>query len=282
MRAFTPPDDEERLDWTIMKILVIMGSPRKGNTYRAAERIRGIMQARGDVEFEYLMLGGADIQHCRGCFTCFARGEEHCPIKDDASRIEQRMHDADGVIFASPVYGMNVSGLMKVFVDRFAYIFHRPRFFDKKALLLTTTGALGIKEVLDYLDLVARIWGFEVAGRAGLVTPPGQTPAPAYRQRENERQIADAAGAFYDALKRKTRRSPSLQDLIVFHAQRGSFDELRDLAPVDYQYWKEHGWLDPGAKYYIDVPVNPLYDLIARIVERRVRQQVRRDKVEKI
>jgi hypothetical protein len=31
------------------------------------------------------------------------------------------MQDADGVIFA-PVYGMNVSGLFKVFVDRFAFI----------------------------------------------------------------------------------------------------------------------------------------------------------------
>jgi multimeric flavodoxin WrbA len=265
-----------------MKILVIMGSPRKGNTYRAAEGIRKIMQASGDVEFEYLMLGSADIQHCRGCFTCIARGEEHCPIKDDATRIEQQMHDADGVIFASPVYGMNVSGLMKVFVDRFSYIFHRPRFFDKKALLLATTGALGIKEVLDYLDLVARIWGFEVAGRVGLVTPPGRNPASAYRQRENERQITAAAETFHDALKRKTRKSPSLQDLIVFHAQRGSFDELKDLAPVDYQYWKEQGWFDPGTKYYVDVPVNPLYDLIARVVERRVRHQVRRDHVEQM
>jgi len=41
--------------------------------------------------------------------------------------------------------------LMKNFIDRFSYIFHRPRFFDKKALLLSTTGALGLKEIFDYL-----------------------------------------------------------------------------------------------------------------------------------
>lgn len=39
-----------------MKILVIMGSPRKGNTYRAAQRIEDVMRSLGDVEFEYLML----------------------------------------------------------------------------------------------------------------------------------------------------------------------------------------------------------------------------------
>ncbi|CVK32582.1 MULTISPECIES: NAD(P)H-dependent oxidoreductase [Methanoculleus] len=40
-----------------MKVLVVMGSPRKGNTYRAAKRIENTMRSLGDVEFEYLMLG---------------------------------------------------------------------------------------------------------------------------------------------------------------------------------------------------------------------------------
>jgi multimeric flavodoxin WrbA len=106
------------------------------------------MKSYGDVVFEDLMLRDADLSQCTGCFVCIQKGEEHCPRKDDAPAIEQKMHDADGVIFSSPVYGMNVSGLMKVFVDRFSYIFHRPRFFEKKALLLTTTGALGHKDVL--------------------------------------------------------------------------------------------------------------------------------------
>ena len=78
---------------------------------------------------------------------------------------------------------MNVSGLFKVFVDRFAYIFHRPRFFDKKALLLTTTGAVGAVDVLKYLRLTAQVWGFEVAGEGGLITPPRQNPGiPAARK----------------------------------------------------------------------------------------------------
>jgi len=158
-----------------MKILVIMGSPRKGNTYRAAERIREILRSYGPAEFEYLWLREENLGFCRGCFTCIAKGEESCPVRDSAPAILQKMLDADGVIFASPVYGMNVCGLFKVFIDRFAYIFHRPWFFDKKALLLTTTGAVGASDVLKYLRLTAQIWGFEVAGEAGLITPPGRT-----------------------------------------------------------------------------------------------------------
>lgn len=54
------------------------------------------MRSLGDVEFEYLMLPDVGLEPCRGCFACFERGEERCPIRDDA----------DGVIFASPVYGL--------------------------------------------------------------------------------------------------------------------------------------------------------------------------------
>ena len=76
-----------------MKILVIMGSPRKGNTYRAAERIREILQSYGPAEFEYLWLREENLGFCRGCFTCIAKGEENCPVKDSAPAILQKMRD---------------------------------------------------------------------------------------------------------------------------------------------------------------------------------------------
>ena len=102
-----------------MKVLVIMGSPRKGKTYRAAKKIEESMQSMGNVEFEYLMLKDAGLSQCSGCLVCFGKGEDHCPHKDNAHIIEQKMHAADGVIFATPVYGMSVSALMKTFIDRF-------------------------------------------------------------------------------------------------------------------------------------------------------------------
>jgi multimeric flavodoxin WrbA len=258
-----------------VKVLVVMGSPRKGNTYRAAERIRELMEAHGPVEFEYLWLRDANLLPCRGCFLCIEKGEEACPNRDDAPVIERRLREADGVILASPVYGMNVSGLFKLFVDRFSYVFHRPRFFGTKALLLTTTGAVGTKETQSYLSLVAQVWGFEVSGRAGLITPPGETPE--YRKEENERKLAKAADFFYRALQSGRRRSPGLKDVVIFHGQRGSFGELAEAAPVDHRYWKEQGWLEPGCRYYVDVPVNPLYSAIGRIVERQARRQIRKD-----
>jgi multimeric flavodoxin WrbA len=260
-----------------MKVLVIMGSPHKGNTYAAAKKIEEAMQRKAAVEFEYLMLAEANLSPCRGCFVCFQKGEGFCPIDDDADAIMEKLGSADGVIFASPVFGMNVTGLMKTFIDRFSYIFHRPRFFSKKALLLSTTGALGQKDVLKYLGMVAAIWGFEVAASVGLVTP--RMGAERWFTREQEDELEKAAEMFSGALERTTRSPPGLMDVIIFHGQRGSFDVLIEEAPLDHEYWKEHGWLDPGRKYFVEVPVNPLYHAIGCLVERTTRRKIRKDKM---
>jgi len=261
-----------------MKILVVMGSPRKGNTYHAVQRIEEMMTARsgspGGMTFSYLMLAEADLAGCRGCFSCFRWGEEKCPIHDDAAAIEARMHEADGVVFASPVYGMNVTGLFKTYVDRLSYVFHRPRFFGKTALLVTTAGILGTKEVLEYMDLVASVWGFDVAHRVGLLAP--DDPVPPSFAAENERKLAAAADAFLQALQRPERPSPSLKDVMLFHGQRASFAEMEGIFPVDYAYWKEHGWLEKKTKYFVDVPVNPLYHLAGTVMEWSMRRQARR------
>jgi multimeric flavodoxin WrbA len=256
------------------KILVIMSSPRKGNTFRACEELRGILEQDLPVEFEYLWLKDTNLLPCKGCLACFLHGEDRCPNRDDTPLVAQKMRDADGVVFATPVYGMSVTGQMKIFIDRFCYIFHRPRFFDKKALLLTTTGALGHKDVLKYLDTVARVWGFEIAGTVGLVTP---IPLPHHRIERNRRAIAKASWEFAAALRRPVRRRPGLMDVIIFHGQRAAFSQLERQSPADYQYWKEKGWLDRSVKYFVDIPVNPIYHAIGMAVEWIAGQQIRKD-----
>lgn len=256
------------------KITVIMGSPRKGNTFRACEDLRGMLEKELPVEFEYLWLKDANLLPCKGCLSCFTRGEETCPNRDDAPLIAQKMQGADAVVFATPVYGMNVSGLMKTFIDRFSYVFHRPRFFDKKAILLTTAGIMGNEDVLNYLDTVARIWGFEVAGCVGTMTAE---PVPQYRIEKNRQAIARAAGEFAVALGHPERKSPGLRDVMIFRGQRAAFSQLEEVSPADYRYWMEKGWLDRRMRYFVDVPVNPLYHAIGTVVEWLSARETRKD-----
>lgn len=258
------------------KILVIMGSPRKGNTYRACEELRGMLEKELPVAFEYLWLKDADLQPCKGCLACFGQGEDRCPNRDDVPLIEQKMREADGVIFASPVYAFSVTSHMKIFIDRLSYVFHRPRFFDKKALLLTTAGVMGNEDVLKYLDTVARLWGFEVAGKAGTLTA---APVPQYRIDKNRQALAGAAREFSAALRRGLRKSPDLMDVFIFRGQRGAFSRLEVVSPADYRYWRERGWFERGTKYFVDVPVNPLYTAIGAFVEWHSARETQKDLV---
>ena len=65
--------------------------------------------------------------------------------------IIKKMIEADGVIFASPVYSLMVSALMKNFFERFGYLGHRPRFFDKYAMSMVTCSGYGAEDALDYM-----------------------------------------------------------------------------------------------------------------------------------
>src|SRR5512143_2920305 len=145
-----------------MKVLAIMGSPRKGDSFEVTHLIEKSMKSLGNVDFEYLWLKDAHLEICRGCCVCFAKGEKCCTLKDDRERIENAIHAADGVIFVSPVYVMNVTALMKNFIDRFAYRCHRPRFFRKYAMLVSNAAVIGTPQTLKALDWAVRIWGFTI------------------------------------------------------------------------------------------------------------------------
>src|SRR3954451_10812814 len=97
-------------------VTAFLGSARrKGLTYRAVRRFLDHLEALGDVRSEIVFLSDYSIGVCRGCKSCFLHGEECCPLKDDRDTLIGKMMAADGVIFATPNYSFQVSGMMKVF-----------------------------------------------------------------------------------------------------------------------------------------------------------------------
>jgi multimeric flavodoxin WrbA len=246
--------------WNTKKILVVVGSPRKGNTFQACELIRENLQKVQPIEFEYLWLRDMNLLPCKGCLACCCFGEGKCPNHDDAPLIERKMLESDCVIFALPVYVMNVSGLMKNFLDRFGYLGHRQRFFGKKAVVLVNTASGGLKSVMKYMDMIIRVWGFEVVANVGLLAPPDPKSANPSRL---VRKYADGALVKASAAILKSfagrRKPPALYEVAFFHVWRSISPMLERYYPFDYQYWKEKGWFLPGKKFFVDLPVNPLY-----------------------
>ncbi len=85
-----------------MKILAISCSPRKnGNTVAMLEEV--LHGARGkNAETELFSVSGKNLQPCDGCWTCTSSGE--CHINDDMKDLHDRMVEADGIVFGTPVY----------------------------------------------------------------------------------------------------------------------------------------------------------------------------------
>lgn len=248
-----------------MKILAVMGSPHKGNTFEITQRIEEKFKLFGDVEFEYIHLKDADLQPCRGCFMCFIKGEHNCPVKDDKEKMSQKMEQADGLIFVSPVYSMHVTYLFKRFVDRFAYNFHRPRFFGKYAITVAATGGVGLDETLKYMKMVAVTWGFELVDELGFIAPPKNTPFKKLIEKKD--RTDEVVEKFYSAIKEKKPRKLTLSDYMHFHCIRTVYSRLETMSPVDYRYYKEKGWLRKDAKYFNDdIKGSFLKERIARIM----------------
>ena len=98
------------------KILVISSSLRtKSNSQALAESFAKGAQEAGH-EVEMVSLRGKDIKFCQGCLSCVKTGQ--CTIKDDAPEIVKKMHDADVIAFATPIYYYEMCGQMKTLLDR--------------------------------------------------------------------------------------------------------------------------------------------------------------------
>ena len=117
------------------RVLIISSSPRKGGNSEtlAAAFARGAQAAGNQVETVYLR--EKQYGFCKGCFACLKLG--HCVIKDDAVDIAARMHDADVLVFATPVYYYSVSGQLKTMLDRANPLYDSDYAFTKAYLLAT-------------------------------------------------------------------------------------------------------------------------------------------------
>ena len=156
-----------------MKIIALVGSYRKGgNTARIADLIAERMQEvairqNQTVEVETIYLAHREIGLCRGCRVCFDRGEEQCPLRDDLLAIRAKMQEADGLIVAAPVYVNDVNGAVKNWIDRLAFVCHRPEFPGKAAYLVATVADSPTGHALRTMQIALQTWGYTIVGKAG-------------------------------------------------------------------------------------------------------------------
>ena len=142
------------------KVLIISSSPRQGGNSEtlAASFAQGVQEAGNQVETIYLR--EKQIGFCKGCLVCQKTGRY--VIHDDAAEIAVKMHDADILAFATPVYYYSVSGQLKTMLDRANPLFDTDYHFTKVYLLATAADNEAeavegtVKVVQGWVDCFAR------------------------------------------------------------------------------------------------------------------------------
>jgi len=221
-----------------MKILAIHGSPRtvRSTTRRLARFVLDGAAETG-AETEIIDLCDLRITPCSACEGCSFNGI--CVFDDDLMPIVERMKEADGIVFGSPVYIDNISGQMKIFFDRLADAIHYQILAGKYGCSVATTHSSGGDEVvayqnhvLNYLAVIS-VGGISVASGGDV----GAVDARESDARALGRQLADAiAKGFSD---------PEQEEEIAGNREffKGLVIENRDLRTEDYERWVRMGWI---------------------------------------
>nr|WP_325213000.1 flavodoxin family protein [uncultured Oscillibacter sp.] len=130
-----------------MKVLILMGSPRKnGNTAALPTPFRGELAAAG-LETETVWLYDRDIRPCTACRRCQEDWSVFgCPQADGVSELFDRILDSSLLILATPIYSWYCTPPMKALLDRLVYGMNKfygeekgPSLWAGKALSLLMT-----------------------------------------------------------------------------------------------------------------------------------------------
>jgi multimeric flavodoxin WrbA len=96
-------------------ILGICGSPREKATDYVLKECLKMLDEKG-FETRFWSVRGKRIGFCTHCDYCLKHKE--CAFKDDMQELYALMKDANGIVFATPVYNGGVSAQTKAIMDR--------------------------------------------------------------------------------------------------------------------------------------------------------------------
>jgi multimeric flavodoxin WrbA len=221
-----------------MKIIAIHGSPR---TIRSTTRIlvNHVLEGATEAGAETEMIDLCDLRitPCTACEGCSFNGI--CVFEDDVPALVARMKEADGIVFASPVYIDNISGQMKVFFDRLADAIHYQLMDKKYGCSVTTTHTSGGDKVVAYLNHVQNYLGVLSVGGLAVATG-GEAEAVDAREAEARELGKKLAGAIRDGFS-----DPKQEEEIAGNREffKDIVIENRGLRTGEYNRWVQRGWI---------------------------------------
>ena len=113
-----------------MVLYAINGSPRKkwNDDQLLDSMICGVKAECKDIEVRKINLYDYTFKGCISCFACKRIGNTTgglCAYKDDLTPIFEKLKEADGIIFGSPIYFSSTTGQFRAFIERLCFPLYR-------------------------------------------------------------------------------------------------------------------------------------------------------------
>lgn len=145
-----------------MHIVTINGSPRKnGATAGILHTLEQELSAQG-AAVDFLDISDLNIAPCKGCMSCYQTGV--CCIKDDGDKITEQISRADGLIIGTPTYASNISGQLKILIDRGHFVIEQ-LLHGKHAVSVATGVNYGNRDACKVLDRLFLYSGACLSGK---------------------------------------------------------------------------------------------------------------------
>ncbi len=147
-----------------MKILTITGTKRKGNSLLSAKYIAKKL----DAELEILNMADLSIEPCKACYACLFG--QKCMIEDDVEMVFERIESADAVLLIAPVYWLDLTGKIKMFLDRmFMALPYLKDFRSKKGAVVYLYGFEDLRGwASNTYNIFLRVLGIEPLAVVGI------------------------------------------------------------------------------------------------------------------
>mgnify|MGYP003259696649 CR=1 FL=1 len=219
-------------------VTAIVGSPQKinSNTYRTVVDImNSITSSYQECKKNIISLSDYNIQNCKGCARCFATCSVCQQYEDDIKQIEEELLKSEVIIFASPVYAHNITGIMKNFIDRIAYGLHIMRFAGKYGVTVSVSDSNGNSFVNDYLEKILMYMGVKVIQNISV-----------QRVKVVEHSvIINCGNQIAEIIAGKGGRKSTEYEELVFRTMKNALLNVHEcLETNETRYWKEHGYFE--------------------------------------
>ena len=222
----------------IMKIIILNGSHRKnGATALILNEMYQKLETYPNVEVQYYNIADFNLKYCIGCCKCYRNGK--CIFNDDIEKLSENIETADGIIIGSPTYASNVSGQMKVVIDRGHFVIEQ-LLFQKYAISVSTYENYGGKDTSKILNRLLSYSGATISDSLVIKVPFSTNPLSSSK---TQNKVNKAIDNFYnDIHKHNTYLYQKIKHFIIFRF--GIFPFVRKKGN-EYQgvvaRWKKQG-----------------------------------------